>query len=1009
MPLWLSSGPAGGRAFLITVALFAYSSFFQQLSAAPRYFILTWQVENGLPDNSITAIEQTQDGYIWVGTRSGLARFDGVKFNLFDVNSTPELQSSYIATLFRAADGTLWIGHEHGEVTCYRDGKFRAVPVQSSWTGGKIREIGEDKAGDIWLMNESGELARVRDGFTIPALPGGVTHLISMARDRTGGFWIQRDSEVSTLIDDRLSRLNFGDAPPSPYIQGIGVSRGGGLWVTSESRLRKWNDNKWTEDLGPAPWEWSPAHTMIETRSKTLAVATANQGLYLVFPGSGFLQFSRTNGLSTDWVTSLCEDREGNLWVGTGNGLCVLRQVNVSLLSPPDQWQGRGVLSVTDRKSDGSMWIGTEGAGLYSFRDGNWTNFSDNAGLHRYIWSLNIDRDDRIWAGTWGGGIFVKNGNYFNHPPELQDLTFPVTALLNASRGGWYAGTESGLLWYNGGEVTWLARKPELNSPDVRAVREAADGTIWFGMSGGGLASLKDGKLRQFRRQDGLSSDFVQCLHLESNGTLWIGTFGGGLNRLKNGRFAVLNKRNQKLPNDIVCDIEEDGLGYFWISTHAGIVRVSQDELDRCADGETNELNCLTYGLNDGLPTLECSGGFQPAGCRTEDGRLWFPTVKGLVGVDPGNVKINRLPPPVVIEEMRVDDRAVTNLSNEVGQLRIAPGRRRFEFDYTALSFVAPQKVRFRYRLEGLEPNWVEAGARRVADFSYIPPGNYVFHVIACNNDGIWNDTGSQIAFTVLPYFWQTWWFRVLVGAIMVCGGGAIVWLDARRRMHRKLERLERQQALERERTRIAKDIHDDLGASLTRISLLSQSARRELDRPPEAAAQLDRIYGTARELTRAMDEIVWAVNPRHDTLDSLASYLGKFAQDYLRSANIRCRLKVPDELPAWPVTAEIRHSLFLAFKEALHNVVKHAGASEVRVTLTLGDSAFTLTVEDDGCGFSPDSAGRDMSSDPDRIESGYGLTNMQRRVTEIGGRYEIQSAPGAGTRIKLDVPAKAP
>ena len=265
-----------------------------------------------------------------------------------------------------------------------------------------------------------------------------------------------------------------------------------------------------------------------------------------------------------------------------------------------------------------------------------------------------------------------------------------------------------------------------------------------------------------------------------------------------------------------------------------------------------------------------------------------------------------------------------------------------------------PKKSASSIGLQGLEREWTDAGTKRTIIYSYIPPGSYQFQVMACNSDGIWNTTGAALAFTVQPYFWQTWWFYIVAGmsAAALLTGGAL-WI-ARRRMHRKLEHLERQRAIERERTRIARDIHDNLGANLTRISLLSQSAHGELHNPEQAAVQLNRIYDTTRELTRALDEIVWAVNPEHDTLDSLANYLGKFAQEFLGSLAIRCRLDVPVQLPPWPVTAEVRHNLFLAFKEALHNVVKHAAASEASVSLTTDARAFTLAVRDHGRGFVP-------------------------------------------------------
>jgi signal transduction histidine kinase len=398
----------------------------------------------------------------------------------------------------------------------------------------------------------------------------------------------------------------------------------------------------------------------------------------------------------------------------------------------------------------------------------------------------------------------------------------------------------------------------------------------------------------------------------------------------------------------------------------------------------------------------------QPAGCKTPDGHLWFPTGKGLVEVEPGNVTTNFLPPPVIIDEMRVDDKPFTSGEFCITSLNVPPGWHRIEFQYTGLSFATPEKVLFKYRLEGFDDDWVDAGTKRTASYNYIPPGNYSFRVIACNNDGVWNRTGANLAFKVLPYFWQTSWFRFSALALVIAASGGLVWFDTRRRMRRKLERAERQRDIERERTRIARDIHDDLGAHLTRITMISESVRGYLDNASDPVATgLDKIYNMARELTRSMDEIVWAVNPRHDTLESLAAYLEKFAQDWMATAGIRCRLDLPVQFPEWRLTSEVRHNLFLACKEALHNIVKHSGATEVAIRLVVSKMAFELSVKDNGRGFSSETLKQDPSAAPGRLLPGNGLENMHRRLLGIGGICDIQCEPGKGTRVVFSIRLK--
>ena len=979
------------------------------VSASPNYVVRAWQAEQGLPQNKVTAVLQTRDGYLWAGTYSGLVRFDGVRFTVFDGNNTPELRNSRVTSLFESPDGTLWIGDESGQITQFRDGRFVAVAFHPTWAGGKIFDIASDESGTVWAMNGDGQLARANDGLVLSPEAGTIAKLVATTRSAQGVIWVSRDGRVTVLEQGHLSPLWFGGtADTYPYISGIGASRGGGLWVAVDGQLRKWQDGQWTKDLGNAAWGRGAVTRLMELRNGALAVGTPDNGLFLIFPDqpAQSRHFDHASGLPSDWVSSFCEDREGNLWVGTGGGgMVLLRPNNIETVLPPDQWQGRAVLSVWCGE-DGALWAGTEGAGLYRLEKGNWTSFRTEQGiLNYYIWSLSNDAQGRLWAGTWGGGLFRQNGERFDLVPGLTNLTLPVPALLRGRDGSMWIGSAAGLLHYQEGKSVWYTQNNGEPLRDVRTIAEDGQGAIWFGMAGEGLASLKDDHIQRFRTTDGLSSEFIECLHFDKEGALWIGTFGGGLNRYKRGRFAVIN-RQRGLSNGVIGDIEEDGRGDFWMSSHDGIIQVSEAELNRCADGETTAVHCRTYGINDGMPTIECSEGLQPAGCRTPDGRLWFPTSKGLVVVDPMRVESNALPPPVHIEAMLVDERPVA-VGTEASPLEIGPGRHRFEFQYTGLSFINPDKVQFKYRLQGFETEWVNAGPRRTANFNYIPPGDYSFRVIACNNDGVWNETGASLPFSVEPFFWQTLWFRMFASIAIVVVSGGLVWFAMRRRTRRKLARLDRQRAVEHERARIASDIHDDLGAQLTRISMLSESARGDLDDAARATASLNQIYDTAHELTRAMDEIVWAVNPRHDTLESLVSYLEKFAQDLLAAAGIRCRLDIPIEFPPWPLAADVRHNLFLAFKEALHNVAKHSAATETSIRLTAGTDSLELVIEDNGRGFVQGIAGERQPGNSARLSTGNGLENMTRRLAEIHGRCAIQSTPGQGTKVTITVPRK--
>jgi ligand-binding sensor domain-containing protein/signal transduction histidine kinase len=1010
--------------------------------------------------DSVTAVVQTHDGYLWLGTYHGLVRFDGVRFTVFDSGNAPELANGRITSLYESPDRVLWIGHETGHLSRMADGHFQSVKLSTNWPGGVIDAIASDQEGNVWLLNHSGFLFRLCDGMTATT-PGGASALrkATLARARDGTLWMASNGQLAILERGRVVPVVFpGDQSNESY-ERIFAAEGGGVWVLGNGQLRKWCQGAWRETIEALPGMPGAIDVMVETRYGLL-VGTMRSGLYLLRFGAKPLHFTRADGLSHDWVRALTMDREGNCWIGTGTGFDGLRLRKVRMVAPGDNWQGCTVRSFIVQP-DGAAWVGTEGAGLYQFDGQRWTMFNETNGLlSRFVWSVLETKQHDLFVGTWGGGLYRRCGDGFESSGELAKITAPVTALYEDGGGKLWIGTQEGLYSYQEGELSRLAGKDKLAVPDVRAITQSADGTLWFGMSGGGLGALKNGALKQFGKAHGLSSDLVSCLCADPDGTLWIGTSDNGLTRLKKDTFCTISLE-RGLPSKAITHIVDDQAGCLWLGSQRGILRVSKAELNRCADGQTDSIRCVTYGRDEGLTTPTCTSGFQPGACRSPDGQLWFPTIEGLAVLRPGNVTTNLVPPPVAIESLLVDGMLLGNrrpaadggvggqydpatpspvIAVQHKPLRIRPGHHRFEFSYTGLSFVAPDKVRFRRKLEGLENEWVDVGTKRSVEYNYLTPGQYTFRVIACNNDDVWNQEGASLSFTVLPFFWQTLGFRA---ASMASSAGVlavgVLWAG-RRRLRRELELAERQGALERERGRIARDMHDELGASLTRISLLSESVRGELSSQPQVLAEADQIHSTAREVIRAMDEIVWAVNPAYDTLESLVAYLGRYAERYLDTVGIRCRLNVPLQVPRRALSAEVRHNVFLAFKEALHNVVKHAHATEVRISVELHTSGFVVLVADNGRGFvlnaapaalplkvgqcvspAPSNVGQRVSpvppassaesaeglqgnlSSPDvRLSPGNGLVNIRKRMEEIGGDCAWDTSPGQGTRLKL-------
>lgn len=962
-----------------------------QAAGEPRYLIHSWQTENGLPQESVNAICQTSDGYLWLGTYDGLARFDGLRFVNFNTGVAPELKNSRITSLFEDSQHRLWIGHETGGLSQLVDGRFAGVPFPVQLGEHPIVNISEDAEGGVWALNATGYLMRLPEGPILnPPSPEG-TGINLLVRDRAKKIWVLRNGELSLIEAKQLRDIETVKAG-ADFVHGLCPSRDGGIWALAENQFHKNSHHQWTNEIRDCPVPQEHVTSMMETAQGHLLIGTYEEGLFLIPAQGPPVHVSSTDGLSQNWIRSLCQDTEGNLWAGTGNGgLNVLLPSRIEQLTPPDQWRSKAVLSLTATPS--GLWIGTEGAGIYRFNQGQWAHYGSEEGLtNLFVWSLAGDASNLLWAGTWGSGLHQFKDNEFEQAPGFENSTMAIAALLPGKTNDLWLGTTRGLLHYNNGQYNFYGHTNGLFMPDVRAIAQDNEGTVWFGMAGGGLGRLtRDGTLKQFRKRDGLAGDSINALKMELDGSLWIGTTENGLCRLKGGIFTTIDLRHG-LPDKTICAFENDGLGNYWISSHKGIFRVNKSELNRCADGLIRSVHCLLYGRLEGLPTLECSGGFQPAICRGNDGRLYIPTRKGVISIKPSEVAHNTTPPFVVIEDVLLDGVATT-FSPGRDAVVVPPGTRSVEIRYTGICLSSPDKVRFNHRLSPIQSEWVDAGDLRTVTLTYLLPGQYKLDVIACNNDGIWNDQGASLQLIVQPHFWQTWWFRVVFIATVLGIAIGSGWLINRRRMQQRFERLERQRAMERERSRIARDIHDDLGASLTRITMLSDPTQ------PTASNNINTIYQTARNLTRAMDEIVWAVDPKHDSLDSLAMYLGKFAGDFLRPFGIRCRLELPIELPALPLRAEVRHNLFLAFKEILNNVVKHSKATEVHIALALEPGQFTLTVQDNGRGFI---GGEAASPQPDRISNGNGLANIRRRMLELKGQCEIVSNPGSGVTVRL-------
>jgi signal transduction histidine kinase len=613
-----------------------------------------------------------------------------------------------------------------------------------------------------------------------------------------------------------------------------------------------------------------------------------------------------------------------------------------------------------------------------------------------YVRGVLADRSGNVWVGTTFGGLFQLTGEKFQRVTNWQG----IAAIYQDRRGLlWFGTDEQGLYCRDSGKV--FTSREGLCANAVQALVDDAQSNLWIGTKAG-LNVLRAGQLAAFHKTNGLPSEDVLSLYVDAENILWVGT-SGGLARFDGTHWTRYTK-DDGLKSNRIGYLAEDGEHYVWIGSPGGLMRVSKQALNQFARGEVRTINCRPFGLEDGLPTSRCSAGSQPAAAIGPDGTLWVPTVKGLVSVRPAQLYRNTNPPPVRIERVKVQGQ----LQNTNGLRALPPvavtipaNKEGLEIDYTSLNLSAPEKARFKYRMEiegrRRETNWIEAGNVRVAQFPTLLPGHHRFEVTACNEDGVWNETGSALAVTVLPPFWRTTWFLTvatlgLLGFIVLS-----VYYVSTQRLQRQVAALRQQEALEKERARIARDLHDQLGANLTQVALLGEMVEADKDVPQEVEGHARQISATARETTHALDEIVWTVNPSNDTLDGLINYVCKYAQEYLALAGLRYRLEVPPELPAIPISPELRHNVFLAAKEAINNIVKHSQAASAWLRLSLEPHRFILEIEDNGRGL----------SSADEKKGRNGLRNMRKRMEDIGGQFDAGAGAEGGVRVRLVAPLR--
>jgi ligand-binding sensor domain-containing protein len=1057
---------AGWRGHSVWVLLLAFTTSALALDphrSLDHYGHQAWRTDSGLPQNTVHSILQTRDGYVWLGTDGGLVRFDGIDFVTFDAENTPQFKSDTISDLLEDHSGQLWISTNAGLMS-YRGGAFTAytaaqgLPADTvwfsyedhhqrlwaitsagpAWFDGKVftplagaqaaaplhrQSLAEDTRGTLWLGGSSGVFALNNTAST----PRVALHLLSgvpveaIELDRQGNVWIG--------TGEGLGRYAKGALAPVPTLAGkhpvtaLHNDGQGGMWVGTERGMMH----------ATAEGVWLPLPTnglamdrvdqLLEDSQRVLWIST-ERGVFR-FAGGLLESFAPDSALAVNRVLAMLEDREGNLWLGTDSaGLHLLRDQKFTTYTTSDGLSGNFVRCVF-QSGNGALWIGTDGAGLNRRTSSGFAHYSTAQGLSsNVILSLADGGHGDLWIGTPNGlNLLHPTGRVerFTSADGLPDDF--IRSLANDRDGSLWIGTRHGLAHLAGGKFSSFSSMDGLGSDFIGAILRdgrgplssellSASDPLWIGTSGG-LSRLESGVFTNYTVQQGLSNNTITAIAQDHTGTVWLGTNGGGLNRLRpgSGKAAIqaYPSRGQGLPNTIYGMLE-DASGHLWMSSKTGIFRVSLAQLN----GKSGALAVNAYGRSDGMNIRECSGGGHPAAWKLADGSLWFATLDGVSSVEPGHLPENRVPPPVALEKILVDDHPRPLPRSLDQQLIIRPGTNRLEVQYAGLSFVAPEKVQYRYQLEGFDHGWIDAGTRRAAFYTNLPPGSYRFRVLAANNDGVWNQTGASFGLRMMPHFYQTWWFySALVLALLLLGYLVYRW--------RVLAVEAEWGAVLRERGRIAREIHDTLAQGFVGISVQLELVARLLagwreaaakpGREPVPGSELEPVFtqlDQARALVRASladaRTSIWDLRSEPgggpglpaDQADDLPARLSRSCTRIAGGSPAKVYLQVNGTYR--PLERRIEDELLRIGEEAVANAVRHAAATRIDVQLIYQAARVSLRVEDDGHGFDPSRNG---------AQGHYGIQGMQERAGEIDATLELRSAPGEGTLVSVEAPVQ--
>jgi ligand-binding sensor domain-containing protein/signal transduction histidine kinase len=974
------------------------------------FAVTRWTRENGLPDNSVTCVLQSFDGFLWIGTDQGLARFDGVKFVPLRLSASNAGGEKGITALYQDAGGQLWIGTREDGLWRLAEGSLRHVDPGPGFRSRSVTCIAGGRGGDVWVGTTNG-LSRFNGTnvvcFTVAqGLPSDAISSVHVSGPDT--VWITTRRGMCQFKEGRLSPLEFHTDSPrsSPEMIGIYNDQRGNLWAFGDTYLVNLNDGKRFNYFRSGDTLSLRIWSSCEGRDGQLWLGTSGQGVFSFAEGHFRPLLLRDANLGSD-VQAIHEDGEGNLWLGTfSSGLVQLQVRRVQTL---DAVTGLPVemarcLSVD---GDGAVWAGYAQDGLFVKAGERFERVKMPDGLHLFnlVTSLATTTRGELWAGTLGLGLErLKEGVAERLTTENGLSDDEILAVAAESDASVWAGTESGTVHHlspTGMET--FGSSSGLSGAPVTCLLAAGGGTVFVGTAAGDVVQLQGRRFVPVDPSAQLAGAAIHALCEDPSSRLWIGTQGKGLACEGAGRFTLWDAK-AGLPDDDITGVLSDDLGRIWISTRRGI-HVLTPAATNAPPGVLPKLQAVSQYDRSSLAAARWGW---PQAVKGRDGRMWFAGPSEIYVLDPRDFHPDPAPFRVELEDLSVNGQRwpFRNAFSAADQLlpekplRFPSHLRTLEIEFTAPCLLSPEHLQFQHRLDHFDKDWVDNDTGRRVRYNGLPFGQYQFHVRAKNLDGTWGPDNASLTFFLPPPFWRLP-LVILVEALAVVGTvAAVVRLFSHRRLRLKLALLGQREAMERERMRIARDMHDEIGSRLTRISYFSELALQE---KVPSRDSLHSIAHTIRDLLQTLDEIVWAVNPQNDTLENLAAYLGYFVTEYLHNTSMECKLNIPPNLPVIPLTAETRHNVFLAFEEAVSNALKHSGASCLSVAMSQADGKFEIRVADNGHGFDPhaDPAAVDKNgAPPARTRRGNGLLNMAHRLESVGGEARIESHRGQGTVV---------